>query len=124
MLDQACAALAAWPTQLPGLIGALLPIAVWARDARFGPSFLWTVPVDRRRHALIKVLARRGEFRLDPLPGGRTRLEGTTWYRHRIWPAEYWQVWSDAIIHRVHRRVLAHIKKSAEAETGAVAIRR
>ena len=47
----------AWPTQLPGLMGALLPIAVWARDERFGPGFLWTLPVDRRRHALIKVLA-------------------------------------------------------------------
>ena len=47
----------AWPTQMPGLIGALLPIAVWARDERFGPSFLWTLPVDRRRHALLKVLA-------------------------------------------------------------------
>jgi hypothetical protein len=46
-----------WPTLLPGLIGALLPIAVWARDERFGPSFLWTLPVDRRRHALTKVLA-------------------------------------------------------------------
>ena len=47
----------AWPTQIPGLVGALLPIAVWARDERFGPSFLWTLPVDRRRHALTKVLA-------------------------------------------------------------------
>ena len=47
----------AWPTQLPGLMGALLPIAVWARDERFGPGFLWTLPVDRRRHALTKVLA-------------------------------------------------------------------
>src|SRR5215207_345592 len=47
----------AWPTQLPGLLGALLPIAVWARDERFGPGFLWTLPVDRRRHALTKVLA-------------------------------------------------------------------
>lgn len=47
----------AWPTMLPGLLGALLPIAVWARDERFGPGFLWTLPVDRRRHALIKVLA-------------------------------------------------------------------
>ena len=47
----------AWPTQLPGLIGALLPIAVWARDERFGPGFLWTLPVDRRRHALTKALA-------------------------------------------------------------------
>jgi len=47
----------AWPTQLPGLMGALLPIAVWARDERFGPGFLWTFPVDRRRHAFTKVLA-------------------------------------------------------------------
>jgi hypothetical protein len=47
----------AWPTQIPGLLGALLPIAVWARDERFGPGFLWTLPVDRRRHALLKVLA-------------------------------------------------------------------
>ena len=46
-----------WPTMLPGLMGALLPVAVWARDERFGPGFLWTLPVDRRRHALTKALA-------------------------------------------------------------------
>ena len=46
-----------WPTVLPGLMGAMLPIAVWARDERFGPGFLWTLPVDRRWHALTKVLA-------------------------------------------------------------------
>ena len=47
----------AWPTQLPGILGALLPIAVWARDEPFGPGFMWTLPVDRRQHALTKVLA-------------------------------------------------------------------
>jgi hypothetical protein len=46
-----------WPPELPGLVGAVLPIAVWARDERFGPGFLWTLPVDRRRHVLTKVLA-------------------------------------------------------------------
>jgi hypothetical protein len=46
-----------WPTAFPGLVGALLPIAVWARDERFGPGFLWTLPVDRRRHAVTKVFA-------------------------------------------------------------------
>lgn len=46
-----------WPTLLPGLMGALLPIPVWARDERFGPSYLWTLPVDRSRHALTKVVA-------------------------------------------------------------------
>ena len=45
------------PSATPGVIGALLPIAVWMREELFGPGFLWTLPVDRRRHALIKVLA-------------------------------------------------------------------
>jgi len=47
----------AQPTVLAGLAGALLPMAVWARDDPFGAGFLWTLPVDRRRHALAKALA-------------------------------------------------------------------
>ena len=35
----------------------MLPIGVWVGDERFGTGFLWTLPVDRRWHALIKVLA-------------------------------------------------------------------
>src|SRR5205814_2217938 len=50
-----------------------------------------------------------------PLPGGRTRLTGTTWYRHEISPSWYWRPWSDAIIHRIHARVLAHVKALSEA---------
>jgi hypothetical protein len=46
-----------WPTWLPGIMGSLLPIAVWGNDERFGPAFLWTLPVDRRRHAVTKVAA-------------------------------------------------------------------
>lgn len=46
-----------WPTWLPGIMGALLPIAVWGKDERFGPGFLWTLPVDRRRHAFTKIVA-------------------------------------------------------------------
>jgi hypothetical protein len=38
-----------------GLISFLLPFAVWRRERRFGPAFLWTLPVDRRRLALAKV---------------------------------------------------------------------
>jgi len=46
-----------WPTWIPGIMGSLMPIAVWGKDERFGPGFLWTLPVDRRRHAFTKVLA-------------------------------------------------------------------
>jgi hypothetical protein len=42
---------------LPGIVGLLLPIAVWRGEERIGASFLWTLPVDRRRHALAKVFA-------------------------------------------------------------------
>jgi len=56
----------------------------------------------------------RGEFRLIPLPGGRTEMIGTTWYRDNIWPQEYWSLYSNAIIHNIHMRVLNHIKTVSE----------
>jgi hypothetical protein len=55
-----------------------------------------------------------GQFLLTPLPNGGTRLEGTTWYHHGLWPSTYWRVWSDAIIHQIHLRVLRHIQQQAE----------
>lgn len=57
-----------------------------------------------------------GEFALVALPGGRTRLTGTTWYRHEIRPSWYWRFFSDAIIHRIHERVLSHVKRLSEAK--------
>jgi hypothetical protein len=57
-----------------------------------------------------------GEFRLVPLPNGGTRLEGRTWYSLRMAPAAYWTPLADAILHRIHRRVLRHIAVLAEAE--------
>jgi uncharacterized membrane protein YhaH (DUF805 family) len=61
--------------------------------------------------------SRAGQFRLVPLGGGLTLLEGTTWYHHRLWPRVYWQLWSDHIIHTIHLRVLDHIKQLSERET-------
>ena len=58
----------------------------------------------------------QAEFVLTPLPGGRTRLDGTSWYRNRMWPAEYWTLWSDAIVHHVHLRVFRNIKRLAEQD--------
>jgi hypothetical protein len=42
---------------LPGVMGLLLPIGVWRGEERFGASLFWTLPVDRRQHALVKVFA-------------------------------------------------------------------
>ncbi len=57
----------------------------------------------------------RGEFRLVALPGGRTRLEGSTWYELAIFPAPYWRLWSDLLVHRIHTRVLEHVRDLAES---------
>ncbi|MBI5367941.1 MAG: hypothetical protein HZA54_12950, partial [Planctomycetes bacterium] len=64
-------------------------------------------------------VSQAGRFELIPLPGGHTRLEGTTWYHHHLWPAAYWQWWSDGVIHTIHRRVLRHIRRLAEEEGAA-----
>jgi hypothetical protein len=60
--------------------------------------------------------SRRGEFRLIPLAGARTRLEGSTWYDMRLEPAGYWALFGDAIIHRIHQRVLRHIQSLSEEQ--------
>jgi len=62
-------------------------------------------------------IARKGQFELKSLPDGATLLEGTTWYQNRFWPAPYWHLWSDAIIDRIHNRVLLHIKSLAENQS-------
>ena len=59
-----------------------------------------------------------GQFLLTELPGHRTRLEGTTWYQNIMWPATYWHWWSDYVIHRIHMRVLTHIREHAETDAG------
>ena len=56
----------------------------------------------------------RGEFELQKLPGGRTRLVGRTWYTLDIRPHAYWTIWTDWLVHRIHHRVLRHIKRLAE----------
>ena len=61
------------------------------------------------------LVSERGEFRLEGLPGGRTRLTGTTWYALDFAPEPYWRLWSDAIVHLIHERVLEHIATLAEA---------
>jgi len=82
------------------------PLHEWSPYARVLPKHL---------HGYL--ISRQGQFLLTPLPHNRTLLEGTTWYQHGLWPAEYWRLWSDAIIHRIHLRVLHHIRTLAEADS-------
>ena len=68
----------------------------------------------RPKHLHGYLISEQGQFQLTPLAGGRTLLTGTTWYRHSLWPAQYWRLWSDVVIHRIHLRVLNHVRALAE----------
>lgn len=100
------------------------PITAWEENRRLAfdvrtqphPMREWS-PYAELRPAHLEGFfrSRRGEFRLTALPGGRTRLEGTTWYEQSIWPKAYWKPWSDYLVHAIHQRVLEHIKTGAES---------
>jgi uncharacterized membrane protein YhaH (DUF805 family) len=99
------------------------PIEVWdePRLLRFSvesnpsPMQEWTLYAQLDPPHLDDFLvSRRGQFLLTSLSDGRTRLEGTTWYHHNMWPAGYWKLWSDWIIHRIHLRVLRHVRSLVE----------
>jgi uncharacterized membrane protein YhaH (DUF805 family) len=99
------------------------PITVWDEPRRLAfsvaeqPRILTELTPYREIHAPHLdgyFTSTHGEFVLTPLPGGRTRLAGLTWYRHAIWPTPYWRLWSDAIIHTIHQRVLDGIRKDVE----------
>jgi len=60
--------------------------------------------------------ATHGEFRLTPLPGGRTRLEGRTVYVVDMFPQRYWTLPAGRIVAAIHERVLRHIAALAEED--------
>lgn len=100
------------------------PVTVWEEPTRLAFDVAETPPPMREwspyetvhaPHLAGNMRSRHGEFRLVPLPGGRTRLEGTTWYEIDMFPQAYWTQWSDMLVHAIHDRVLRHIKARTEA---------
>jgi hypothetical protein len=67
--------------------------------------------------------SQHGQFRLVALSDRQTLLEGTTWYQNYLWPQAYWREWSDGIVHRIHLRVLSHVKTQAEGISGSHPLR-
>ncbi len=99
------------------------PIEVWDEPLLLkfsvtknpAPMQEWTPYADLHPAHLDGFLeSRAGQFHLTARPDGRTKLEGTTWYHHHMWPATYWRWWSDHIIHTIHLRVLRHVKQLSE----------
>ena len=100
------------------------PIEVWSpgKELRFAvvsqPPLmreLTPYPDVHPPHLRLEYLrSREGQFTLSPQPDGSTLLTGTSYYESRLWPGAYWQIWTDAIAHTVHRVVLQEIKRQAE----------
>jgi hypothetical protein len=63
----------------------------------------------------------RGEFVLQPLSAGSTLVTRRTWYRHNLYPAQYWRFWCDLAAERIHLAVLRQIKRSAESRPSSLA---
>jgi hypothetical protein len=101
-------------------ITAWEPPALLAFDVTTNPPPLreWSPWRIHPPHLDNFLVSHGGRFKLIPLPGGGTRLEGTTWYEHRMWPRQYWRWWSDFLIHRIHRRVLEHVRSLSESASG------
>lgn len=104
------------------------PITVWDEPRRLAfdvteqPAPMFELSPYRHVHAPHLdgfLTSTQGEFRLVALDGGRTRLEGRTWYRNEMYPQWYWPLWSDLLIHRIHERVLLHIQRLSEHENGS-----
>jgi uncharacterized membrane protein YhaH (DUF805 family) len=101
------------------------PITIWDEDhllafsvASEPPSLreLGIGPIHTPHIERNYMRSRNGQFRLIALDANHTLLEGTTWYQDYFWPQLYWRTWSDAIVHRIHMRVLEHVKEQAELQ--------
>ena len=93
------------------------PITVWEPPNRLSfdvakqpPSMREWSPYEvvHAPHVVGTMQSLRGEFRISALPNGRSRLQGTTWYRLKMSPDAYWTLFADEIVHVIHMRVLRH----------------
>jgi hypothetical protein len=89
----------------------LLKFDVLEQPAPMKELSFWNIDAPHLHEYFV---SKRGQFKLKELENGKTLLEGTTWYYHNIKPAFYWQIWSDLIVHKIHDRVLKHIKNNSE----------
>ena len=56
----------------------------------------------------------RGQFILEGNADGTTRLVGKSWYRLKVYPVWYYDIWAEDITREVHLRVMEHIRILAE----------
>ncbi len=68
------------------------------------------------RHETGSFKVHWGEFRLEPLPGGRTKFTGTSTYSYNIFPAWYWGLITDTVAEQIHVRMMGEVKRRVESK--------
>jgi hypothetical protein len=61
----------------------------------------------------------QGQFRLHDNGDGTTTLEGETFYAMKLRPVSYFGAWGQLLLHKIHLRVLEHIRALSEDPTHA-----
>jgi len=101
------------------------PITVWDPPKRLAfdvskqpPSMREWSPYEivYAPHTVGTMQSLRGEFRISALANGRSRLQGSTWYRLKMSPGAYWSLFADEVVHVIHLRVLRHVQSLSEAQ--------
>lgn len=99
------------------------PVTAWEENRLLGFDIVEQAPPMRELspyediqppHLKGYFRATRGEFRLIPLEGGRTRLVGSTRFQVDMGPNWYWTLFADQIVETIHQRVLHHIQRVSE----------
>lgn len=101
------------------------PITVWQEPSllRFGvtaqPAAMRELSINpdlNPPHLRNYLVSKQGQFLLTKISDNETLVVGTTWYQHHMYPAQYWRLWSDWILHQIHERVLEHVKNLSEQD--------
>ncbi|PJZ25795.1 hypothetical protein CH352_01820 [Leptospira hartskeerlii] len=61
--------------------------------------------------------SKKGSFQLVSLGKNETLLIGRTWFLNKFGPTSYWNVGIHWILHKIHYRVLDHIRNSVEVSS-------
>ncbi|MGI8924761.1 MAG: hypothetical protein ACR2HJ_12160 [Fimbriimonadales bacterium] len=93
----------------PGRALGFVALATPPPLKEINPFFEFDPP---HQHGYYKVLY--GEFRIEALTGGRSRLTRVTRYESRIRPAFYWNWWCNFAAERAHRYVLEAVRAKVD----------
>lgn len=85
------------------------PVSVW------NPPYELTFHVRSQPQSIADYVdVTKGQFKLSDNGDGTTTLVGTTYYSMKLLPVRYFGAWGQLLLHKIHLRVLQHIRALSE----------